>query len=226
LPAVYSSLGSDRLEGSWIIPTATTNHEKSRLTSTRPVSPLRPRPDRDISERDTQEELREYGVDFDRSDSNCTKDIESLNEAIIKVLAPDLRLVTAVITYCDKLPAHLRSFVNGVVGHGKTAANSATSSTPSNVGENTGPHGSSLTSRSLTKRTRKAQEEDGDQDEDKPRKTRLRDFKGAQLQRLKYACPFNVKYPGRYCIRNEMWGTGDLYKSCIGTGWTGLRHLK
>jgi hypothetical protein len=141
-------------------------------------------------------------------------------------LAPDLRLAAAVITYCDKLPAHLRSFVYGVVGHGKATTNSATSSTPSNVGENTGPHDSSLTSRSSTKRTKRAQEEGGDHDEDKPRKIRLRDFKGAQLQHHKYACPFNIKHPGRYYIRNEMWGIGDLYESCMGTGWTELRHLK
>ena len=77
------------------------------------------------------------------------------------------------------------------------------------------------------KKRKSNKDSDGDLDDQKPKDTRSKSRANnkSRLLKLKYACHFNIKDPKRYCIRNEVGGTGELYRSCMGTGWIDLHSL-
>jgi hypothetical protein len=149
-----------------------------------------------------------------------------LDSVVIEVLSPDVRLAANVITHLYKLPADLRSLVYGFITHGNNESESPASA-PRNAESGTDSQNNlSITPPSAQKRK---SDKDGDEDSDdqKPKDTRRRSrlHSKSRLSKLKYACPFNIKEPARYCVRNEVGGTGELYRSCMGTGWTNLHGL-
>jgi len=163
------------------------------------------------------------------SDSDSEEVFESLNTAIINVLAPDLRLAVGVITHLYKLPAHLRAFVYGFAkhngdededhstnfGYGFDAVSSISNPTQG------------LDGQVLLKRKRRSAGDDPlVEDLVQPRKSRAKSYTKSIVDKLKYACPFNIYDPRKYCVRNEKGGTGGHYLSCMGPGFTDPRHLK
>lgn len=151
---------------------------------------------------------------------------ELLDSVVIEVLAPDVRLAANVITHLYKLPADLRSLVYGFITHGNNESGPSASAPRNSESGTESQHNLSVTPPSTQKRK---SDKDGDEDSDgqKPKDTRRRSrlHSKSRLSKLKYACPFNIKEPARYCVRNEVGGTGELYRSCMGTGWANLHGL-
>jgi hypothetical protein len=205
---------------------ATAGHEDSRNTASHLAPSFRSTTDQVIPESRTQGGLPDYEGETDAIDCGDVEAIENFNAAIVTVLSTDLRLAAAVISSLSKFPAHLRPFIYGFAGRGDTQVDSPTSSTPVHTGKSTGLPWSLQTPSSSVKRRKRAQDEDDDPEEEKKKNSRTKDYKKARLQQLKYACPFYIKYPNRYCVRNEVGGTGELYRPCMGNGWSQLRHLK
>ena len=163
---------------------------------------------------------------------------ELLDSAVIEVLAPDVRLAANVITHLYKLPANLRSLVYGFITHGNNEsgssgsppqhARSGSSGSPCQHAESgTDSQQNLSTTWSNAKKRKSNKDGDGDSDDQKPKDTRNRSraHNKSRLSKLKYACHFNIKDPKRYCVRNEVGGTGELYRSCMGTGWIDLHGL-
>jgi hypothetical protein len=171
------------------------------------------------------------------SDENCSvgtqtdgSDIfELLNSAVLEVLAPDVELAARVIGHLYRLPAGLRSLIYGFVTHGDNDGRSSNTSSP-NAKDGTDSQQTSSIVPSLispNKKRQANQDGDGDPEDQKPRDKRNRDrsYHKATLRTPKYACLFNIKDPRKYCVVNEVGGTGDFYRSCMGAGWTELRGL-
>jgi hypothetical protein len=152
---------------------------------------------------------------------------ELLDSAVIAVLGPNFDLAANVIGRLYRLPAGVRSLVYGFVAHGNNESGSYNSPLP-NAKDGTDSQGRAFSSTPSSVGKRKVNEEDDGDDKDrKQRGTRNRDrtHSKAKVQKLKYACPFNIMDPARYCVRNEIGGTGELYRSCMGTGWGELLAL-
>lgn len=150
---------------------------------------------------------------------------ELLDSAIIEVLAPNIRLAANVISHLYKLPANLRSLVYGFITHGNEGGGYYNAPPPA---EHDSESQQPLSiSRPSTKKRKGDQDGDEDPEDQRPKDTRSRSrvYSKTKIIKLKYACHFNIKDPERYCVRNEIGGTGDLYSSCMGTGWTELRGL-
>lgn len=160
------------------------------------------------------------------SESDENEDVfESLNSAIIEVLAPDLRLAAGVITHLYQLPAHLRSFVYGFTGHTEYDAPHFDYEADARPSLST-PAQSSDGHVRRKRKDRPSGDDHLSQDIAKPKKSRAKCYTKAIVDKLKYACPFNIYDPKRYCVRNERGGTGDHYSSCMGPGYSDPRHLK
>lgn len=151
---------------------------------------------------------------------------ELLDSAVIEVLAPDVLLAANVITHLYKLPANLRSLVYGFVTHGGHGSRSPNPAAPPSERQ-TQSQKTFLSWQQPAKRRKGTQDGDEDPDDRKPKdiRSRSRVYSKTKILKLKYACHFNIKDPEKYCVRNEIGGTGDLYSSCMGTGWTELRGL-
>jgi hypothetical protein len=162
------------------------------------------------------------------SDSDEEEDVfESLDNAIIDVLAPDLRLAAGVITHLYKLPAHLRAFVYGFARHNGDENHSPDFGYEFDAGPSISNPTQGLDGQALSKKKRKSASDDHlTEDVVQRRKSRAKSYTKSIVDKLKYACPFNIYDPRKYCVRNEKGGTGGHYLSCMGPGFTDPRHLK
>jgi hypothetical protein len=151
---------------------------------------------------------------------------ELLDSVVIEVLAPEVRLAANVIAHLYKLPANLRSLVYGFITHGNNESGSSNSA-PGHAESGTDSQQIFPIAKQPDKKRKGNQDGDDESGDQKPRDTRNRSraYSKARVLKLKYACPFNIKDSARYCVINKVGGTGELYRSCMGTGWTELRGL-
>lgn len=148
---------------------------------------------------------------------------ESLNTAIINVLGPDR--AAGLIPHLYQLPAHLRAFVFGFATHNGGEDNTLVLGYESDAGPSIHNPTQGLDGCGTSKRKRRrAGENTSPARVTQERKTRAKPYKKVEM--LKYACPFNIFDPKKYCVRHEIGGTGDRYSACMGLGFSDPRHLK
>jgi hypothetical protein len=166
---------------------------------------------------------------FEEPDSDSDEEdvFETLNTAIINVLAPDLRLAAGVIAHLYNLPAHLRAFVYGFTRHYGDEDYGPELGYGFDAGPSSSNSAQTLNGQFFSKRKRRSVSDDHlTEDVVERRKSRMKSYKKSIVDKLKYACPFNIYNPRKYCVRNEKGGTGCHYQSCMGPGFTDPRRLK
>jgi len=148
---------------------------------------------------------------------------ESLNTAIINVLGPDR--AAGLIPHLYQLPAHLRAFLFGFATHNGGEGNTRELGYESDAGRSIHNPTQGLDGCGTSKRKRRpAGENTSPARVAQERKTRVKPYKKVKM--LTYACPFNIFDPKKYCIRNEIGGTGSRYSACMGPGFSEPRRLK
>lgn len=158
------------------------------------------------------------------SDSDEEEDaFKALNTAIINVLGQDRAV--GLIPHLYQLPAHLRAFVFGFATHNGQEDNSAGFGHGSDAGS-LNPNPTQGFNGSGTSKRKRVPSSDNTSPAGVAykRKTRVKPYK--KVEALTHACPFNIFDPKKYCVRNEIDGTGSRYLSCMGPGFGEPRHLK
>lgn len=129
------------------------------------------------------------------------------------------------IVFLHNLPADLRSLVYGFIQHGETGQSSNSQTLAVSPGESSTSRSTQSGNFSQPNKRKQNDDDEDPPDGDKRKGSRTKLFSQSRVRERKFACPFNIMDPLRYCVRTEKGGTGDRYKACSGLGWKELRHL-
>lgn len=163
----------------------------------------------------TEDFLEDASTASTESHSGRSSVIELSDPAVIEVSTPEIRP-----------PANSRSLGYGITTYGNAGSESSKPADPSSEHKQ-GSRKTFHNARRSSKKRRTDQDDDEDPEDQDPKnpRSRRRVYSKTRISKRNYACHFNIMNPRRYCVRNELRGTGNLYSPCMGTGWAELHGL-